>query len=1506
VVTVARLESTELFVGSEQEPHQVLRVWLTGADSPLTGSGASRIVVDGGATGEAAVPPTAVGPGPIEVGVDIPHGTPVGSVLDVRARVLDGAGAEQASATGTLSVAECGWTMWMVSHFHYDPVWWNTQAAYTSEWDLLPEAQSSRTREQLTGFDLVDAHLDLALAEPDYRFVLAELDYLKPYWDSRPHRRAALRELLAAGRVELVGGTYNEPNTNLTGPETAIRTLVYGVGWQRDVMARGGPGSPATAWQLDVFGHDPQFPSMVADAGLTSTSWARGPHHQDGPLNPHSSGGVNDARAMQFASEFEWIGPDGKGVLTSYMPGHYSLGWDLDAAATLDQAMDRAYGHFQELKSVALTRNVLLPVGTDYTPPAAWVIGVHREQAARYVWPRFVCGLPRDFFAAVRAELSDSGIVASPQTRDMNPVFTGKDVSYIDTKQAQRATENAVTDAEKLATLACLTGGARYPTAALDKAWRQLAFGAHHDAITGSESDEVYLDLLTDWRDAHDLGTEIRDRAAKHLLEAIDTRMPATRIPASRIPDTGATGTGVDRRVVVLNTSSWTRTEPVEFAVDDGAVVLDEAGDRVPVVMRRTADGSISTFLARDIPPMGWRSFSVAPGDVVAGGWTAEVVRTGDPVTIANEHYRLTVDPARGGAVTGLVELATGRELVRSGAVANELVVYEEYPEHPAFGLGPWNIIPSGPVVGSAAVPAASVTVESSALGQRVTVSGTVDGIDYTSRLSLLDGVDRVDIRTWVDSYEGTDRLVRVRFGLDVPGARPVSETGAAVIGRGFGLPDVDAAIHPWTLDNPAHRWFAASATARVALPTTSGATGTDPAGDSARSADWVPFGVAEVIVGGGEPLRHGPALDGSSGAAVRELVVALGRAGVTSTCSAADGPRYGWLAVDSNLPDVRIAVGGPAENEFTAALAAEIPALAAGLARARTGGEPALIWVHAQRPLAEVWVPGADLRGLRALPVLVIVGADPIGPDRLDADPLDPDRLDAGSAAALSPATRAAVGAVVADLDDAMIEVTEVVGDPVDVASGPPHSVALFNRGMPGFCITPDTSMHLSLLRSCSGWPSGTWIDPPQRRLPDGSNFQHQHWTHEFDYALASGTGDWREAELVRRAASYDSGLLAYATTAHAGRFPPVHSLLRVEPEGVAELGALKPAGNPLAGGHGPDSDPRQDGIALRFYEPSGRPARATIAAPAPFTDGSRADVLETPREEAKIVEGVLQVDLGAFEITTLTAQLDLTQLDSTQLDGSAEPADLGPDAEPVQPVPSRYWLHDSGPAPLGYQTLSVHLDPPAMKLPEAGPAILTVTVSSDRIDVPTPVTVTVTPPAGFTADPVDRVLELGPDGWTRFEVTLATDVAGPAPGAHVVEIRAGLPDGQTGYDTALVWSGEPGTEPLLAVEEDVEPIRLAAGESATVHVTVTNRARSPVTGQLAVIGPWGVWPFVPTPLVGFRVDAGAPTAPASVDVPITVTVPADTRPGTWWLSPKVMALGRVLFAPTIGLQVV
>ena len=51
---------------------------------------------------------------------------------------------------------------------------------------------------------------------------------------------------------------------------------------------------------------------------------------------------------------------------------------------------------------------------------------------------QLLAAIPREFFDAVREERGSSGRSFSPQTRDMNPIYTGKDVSYIDTKQANR------------------------------------------------------------------------------------------------------------------------------------------------------------------------------------------------------------------------------------------------------------------------------------------------------------------------------------------------------------------------------------------------------------------------------------------------------------------------------------------------------------------------------------------------------------------------------------------------------------------------------------------------------------------------------------------------------------------------------------------------------------------------------------------------------------------------------------------------------------------------------------------------------------------------------------------------------------------------------------------------------------------------------------------------------------------------------------------------------------
>ena len=434
---------------------------------------------------------------------------------------------------------------------------------------------------------------------------------------------------------------------------------------------------------LDVFGHDPSYPSLMASAGLTSSAWARGPFHQWGP-----KGTVGDNTRMQFPSEFEWMSPDGSGLLTAYMPNHYGAGWVMQSRSSLEAAERAAYAQFQLLKPVAATRNVLLPVGADHVIPCRWAAPVHRDWNARYVWPRFVTALPREFFAAVRADAAARDIVFTAQTRDMNPVYPGKDVSYIDTKQGQRAAETAVMDGERLATLAWLHGAA-YPDAALDKAWRQLVYGAHHDAITGTESDQVYLDLLGGWREAYERGDAARRAAAGHLAGSSGHRQAPQARRRGRGPRRAVAaaddGTPPDRAVVVFNTLAAARDGLVTITLSCALPGIgwlelrDSGGARVPALaegVRRHPDGTLAevtlTFRATEVPGLGYRTYwahavdqaTAAPAGAAAAGtgWA-----TVDGTVIENAVYRIEADPRRGGALTHLLDKRTGIQLRRAG-----------------------------------------------------------------------------------------------------------------------------------------------------------------------------------------------------------------------------------------------------------------------------------------------------------------------------------------------------------------------------------------------------------------------------------------------------------------------------------------------------------------------------------------------------------------------------------------------------------------------------------------------------------------------------------------------------------------------------------------------------------------------------------------------------------------------------------------------------------------------
>lgn len=137
---VTSVESTELFVGTTEQPRQIVAVELSHSPGRTV-----RLTVEGsGVAGEALV--TVADDGTARAEIPVRTGLAPGERRDISVTATDVIATDEAQVAvhpAEFTAAEPGWTMFMVSHFHYDPVWWNTQGAYTETWDVADDPAST-------------------------------------------------------------------------------------------------------------------------------------------------------------------------------------------------------------------------------------------------------------------------------------------------------------------------------------------------------------------------------------------------------------------------------------------------------------------------------------------------------------------------------------------------------------------------------------------------------------------------------------------------------------------------------------------------------------------------------------------------------------------------------------------------------------------------------------------------------------------------------------------------------------------------------------------------------------------------------------------------------------------------------------------------------------------------------------------------------------------------------------------------------------------------------------------------------------------------------------------------------------------------------------------------------------------------------------------------------------------------------------------------------------------
>jgi len=331
--------------------------------------------------------------------------------------------------------------------------------------------------------------------------------------------------------------------------------------------------------------------------------------------------------------------------------------------------------------------------------------------------------------------------------------------------------------------------------------------------------------------------------------------------------------------------------------------------------------------------------------------------------------------------------------------------------------------------------------------------------------------------------------------------------------------------------------------------------------------------------------------------------------------------------------------------------------------------------------------------------------------------------------------------------------------------------------------------------------------------------------------------------------------------------------------------VSALKAHGNPLAEGLTPA---RVDALTIRLAEADAATADCTVSWPLAAGPARPLDVLERPAGELPP-----QARAG-----TVTTRLTPMQIRTLALPVHCPPGRvaLADDHEPYQPVYSRYWLNNTGPAPRGGMPVTVHSDPPVVPWPADDGIQLTVTVASDRTDHAVDVPVRLIVPPGWEAEPAAFHAHLAPGEHIQQAVRV-TPPGVIADGSWWIRAQA-TASGEVIEDVTRVVAGDASGPELSATLTGPAP--LAPGEAGVVEIGLTNQARTPVTTHVQLISPWHTWDLLPSWQTRAELTAGAATT-----LSLPVQVPVTAQPGSWWLLAKLATAGMLHYTEPVPLVV-
>lgn len=357
-------------------------------------------------------------------------------------------------------------TVHLICNAHLDPVWqWR--------WE---EGASEALATFRNAVDILDEHRDLVFCHNEavlYQWA-EQLD---------PALFEAILRHVRAGRWAVAGGWFIQPDVNLPGTESLVRTIAEGRTYFRERFGV----SPRVAYNFDSFGHSGGLPQILKLAGYEMYIHMRPQAHE----------------LSLPADLYRWRGVDGTTIPA------YRIAVGLYHTER-DNIEDRLRA------GVALA----LELGRDV--PVFWGLGNHGGGATRRdlrtidafiageTRVRVVHSSPDRFYEAVK----DAAAAAPVFEGDLQRCFTGCYTSLSRVKRRAVASLGRLVQAEAFSAASWWLAGADFPETELGEAWNMHSFNDFHDILTGSCVEPAERDALDLYGRAEDVSRSAALRAA--------------------------------------------------------------------------------------------------------------------------------------------------------------------------------------------------------------------------------------------------------------------------------------------------------------------------------------------------------------------------------------------------------------------------------------------------------------------------------------------------------------------------------------------------------------------------------------------------------------------------------------------------------------------------------------------------------------------------------------------------------------------------------------------------------------------------------------------------------------------------------------------------------------------------------------------------------------------------------------------------------------------------------